>query len=126
MLDDARWGDDPRDRDSGSRDLNRGSRGGSDPRERERVEPRDVFVDRVSLPRGPDREHIRFRDRDYTLRGSESRTLASVGASASFLLTNFATPSTSPWTRATANSGISAIRDSSRRSASIATQPPSR
>ena len=80
MLDDARWGDDPRDRDSGSRDLSRGSRGGPDPRERERPEPRDVFVDRVSLPRGPDREHIRFRDRDYTLRGSESRTLASVGA----------------------------------------------
>ena len=80
MLDDARWGDDPRDRDSGSRELSRGSRGGLDPRERERVEPRDVFVDRVSLPRGPDREHIRFRDRDYTLRGSESRTLASVAA----------------------------------------------
>jgi DNA-binding PadR family transcriptional regulator len=39
-----------------------------------------VFVDRVNLPRGHEREHIRFRDRDYTLRGSESRTLASVGA----------------------------------------------
>ena len=80
MFDDPRWGDDPRDRDDGARDLSRGSRGGSDPRERERVEPRDVFVDRVNLPRGPEREHVRFRDRDYTLRGSESRTLASVGA----------------------------------------------
>lgn len=80
MLDDARWGDDPRDQDERGRDLSRGSRGGSDPRERERVEPRDVFVDRVSLPRGPEREHIRFRDRECTLRGSESRTLASVGA----------------------------------------------
>ena len=77
---DARWGDDPRDRDDSSRDLSRGSRGGSDPRDRERVDPRDLFVDRVSLPRGPEREHVRFRDRDYTLRGSESRTLASVGA----------------------------------------------
>ncbi len=77
---DPRWGDDPRDRDDSRRDLSRGSRGGSDPRERERVEPRDVFVDRVSLPRGAEREHIRFRDRDYTLRDSESRTLASVGA----------------------------------------------
>ena len=77
---DPRWDNDPRERDDQSRDLNRGSRGGSDPRERERVEPRDVFVDRVNLPRGPEREHIRFRDRDYTLRGSESRTLASVGA----------------------------------------------
>jgi hypothetical protein len=77
---DPRGGDDPRDRDSGSRDLSRGSRGGSDPRDRERVEPRDVFVDRVNLPRGREREHIRFRDRDYTLRGSESRALASVGS----------------------------------------------
>jgi hypothetical protein len=81
MLDsyDPRWGDDPRDRDNDSRDLSRG-RGGADPRERERVEPRDVFVDRVSLPRGPERQHVRFRDHDYTLRGSESRTLASAGA----------------------------------------------
>jgi hypothetical protein len=44
MSDDPRWGDDPRDRDDGSRDLSRGSRGGSDPRERERVDPRDVFM----------------------------------------------------------------------------------
>ena len=39
-----------------------------------------MFVERVSLPRGLEREHVRFRDHDYTLRGSESRTLASVGA----------------------------------------------
>jgi len=39
-----------------------------------------VFVERVSLPRGLEREHVRLRDHDYTLRGSESRTLASVGA----------------------------------------------
>ncbi len=64
---DPRWGDDPRDRDDHSRDLSRGSRGGSDPRERERVEPRDVFVDRVSLPRGPEREHVHSRDRDDPL-----------------------------------------------------------
>ena len=32
MLDDSRWGDDPRDRDDNSRDVSRGSRGGSDPR----------------------------------------------------------------------------------------------
>lgn len=77
---DPRWGDDPRDRDDSGRDLSRGGRGGSDPRDRERVEPRDVFVDRVSLPRGLERQHVGLRDRDYTLRGSESRTLASVGA----------------------------------------------
>jgi hypothetical protein len=80
MFDDARWGDDPRDRDDGSRDLSRGSRGGSDPRERERVDPRDVFMERVSLPRGMEREHVHFRDHDYTLRGSETRTLTTVGA----------------------------------------------
>jgi hypothetical protein len=49
--------------ETGSVDLSRASRGASDSREREHPEPRDVFVDRVSLPRGPDREHIRFRDR---------------------------------------------------------------
>ncbi|MBP7620420.1 MAG: hypothetical protein KA745_05610 [Gemmatimonadales bacterium] len=77
---DPRWGDDPRERDDQSRDLSRGSRGASDPRERERAEPRDVFREHVNLPRGPEREHVRFRDRDYTLRSSESRVLASVGA----------------------------------------------
>ena len=29
---------------------------------------------------GPERELVHYRDRDYTLRGSESRTLATVGA----------------------------------------------
>jgi hypothetical protein len=32
------------------------------------------------LPSGPEREIVRDRDREYTLRGSESRTLATVGA----------------------------------------------
>jgi hypothetical protein len=77
---DPRWDDDPRSLDDSARDLSRGSHGGSDPRERERTDPRYVFVGRVNLPRGPERQHVRFRDHDYTLRGSESRTLASVGA----------------------------------------------
>jgi DNA-binding MarR family transcriptional regulator len=34
----------------------------------------------LKLPRGLEREIVRDRDREYTLRGSESRTLASVGA----------------------------------------------
>ena len=34
----------------------------------------------VNLPRGPDRTRVVLRDREYTLRGSESRTLATVGA----------------------------------------------
>jgi hypothetical protein len=80
MSDDPRWGDDRRDRDDGSRDLSRGSRGGSDARERDQVDPRDVFLEHIDLPRGPDREHVHAHDHDYTLRGSEARTLTTVGA----------------------------------------------
>lgn len=82
-MDDPRWGGDTRDRDSGSRDLSRGSRGAgldSRDRERERIEPREVFADHVRLPRGREREHVWVRERYHMLRGSESRTLASVGA----------------------------------------------
>src|ERR671925_1331277 len=77
---DPRWDDDPRERDDQSRDLSRDSRGGSDPRERERTDPRDVFMDHVDLPRGLEREHVHYLDHDYTLRGSEARTLTTVGA----------------------------------------------
>jgi hypothetical protein len=77
---DPRWGDDLRDRDDNCRDLRRGSRGGSDPRDRERVDPRDVFMEHVNLPRGLDREHVHYHGHDYTLRGSETRTLTTVGA----------------------------------------------
>lgn len=59
---DSRW--DGRDRDG---------------RERDR-DPRDAFSRHVHLPRGLERELVRDRDREYTLRGSESRTLATVGA----------------------------------------------
>jgi DNA-binding MarR family transcriptional regulator len=49
-----------------------------DPREQD---PRDVFGRQVDLPRGRDREIVHdARDRVYTLRGSESRTLATVGS----------------------------------------------
>jgi DNA-binding MarR family transcriptional regulator len=41
---------------------------------------REVFTRDVRLPRGLEREIVRDRDREYTLRGSESRTLATVGA----------------------------------------------
>src|SRR5437762_1123434 len=60
--DDVRWAE--RDRDGRERD----------------VDPRDVFTRHVNLPRGVEREIVRYRDRDYSLRGSESRTLATVGA----------------------------------------------
>ena len=65
--DDLRWGSDPRQRDDDTRD-------------RDPVDPRDVFVNKLDLPRGPERELVRDRDREYALRGSESRTLSLVGS----------------------------------------------
>ncbi len=45
------------------------------------VDPRDVFMRGLDLPRGRNREIVRdARDREYTLRGSETRTLSTVGA----------------------------------------------
>ena len=58
--DDARWPD----RDGRERD----------------VDPRDVFTRDINLPRGLERESVRDRGHEYTLRGSETRTLATVGA----------------------------------------------
>jgi hypothetical protein len=43
-------------------------------------DPREPFTRDLNLPRGPEREIVRDRDREYTLRGSETRTLATVGA----------------------------------------------
>jgi DNA-binding MarR family transcriptional regulator len=64
--DDPRWGSDPRERDDDARDRDPG-------------DPRDVFVNKLDLPRRLERELVRDRDREYTLRGSESRTLSLVG-----------------------------------------------
>ena len=78
---DPRWNDDPRERDDHGRELNQGSRGGlSNPREREPLDARDVFTRDLELPRGPERERVWARDSDVRLRGSEVRTLATVGA----------------------------------------------
>lgn len=60
--DDARWPE--RDRDARQRDFDH----------------RDVFSRDLRLPSGLEREIVRDRNREYTLRGSESRTLATVGA----------------------------------------------
>jgi len=65
--DDARWGSDPRERDDDARD-------------RDPVDPRDAFTEHLNLPRGLERELVRDRDREYTLRGSEFRTLSIVGS----------------------------------------------
>jgi hypothetical protein len=80
VSDDPRWSDAHRDRDGGSRDLGRGGRAGFDARERDQVAPQDVFMEHVDLPRGLDREHVHTHHHDYTLRGSETRTLSTVGA----------------------------------------------
>jgi DNA-binding MarR family transcriptional regulator len=57
-----------RDRESRDRNDERG------------LDPRDVFLRDVDLPRGHERELVHDRDRDYTLNGSESAVLANVGA----------------------------------------------
>jgi hypothetical protein len=65
---DPRSIDDSRDRDVYGRELNQGSRGGlSNPRERERLDPRDVFTRDLELPRGHARERVWARDSDVTL-----------------------------------------------------------
>lgn len=94
MFDDPRWGDEPRDRHDAGPELGRGpsfkraESSDRDPRnrnnerwpERDR-DPRDVFMRDLNLPRGRDRESVYdTRDREYTLRGSETRTLSTVGA----------------------------------------------
>jgi DNA-binding MarR family transcriptional regulator len=63
---------DPRSFDSRERDA--------DPREAEAVDPRDVFAQGLDLPRGLERERVHVHDHDYELRGSEVRTLATIGA----------------------------------------------
>ena len=39
-----------------------------------------IVAGTVGLPRGHEREHVHYHGHDYTLRGSVSRTLSSVGA----------------------------------------------
>jgi hypothetical protein len=69
--DDPRWGD-SREREDPGRDR--------DGRDREPGDPRDVFLRDLDLPRSHHRERVHDRDREYTLRESESRTLSTVGA----------------------------------------------
>jgi DNA-binding MarR family transcriptional regulator len=71
--------DDSRERDDDSRgERDRDGRNRDD--ERGGFDPRDVFVRDLDLADGVERELVRDRDRDYTLNGSESRSLATVGA----------------------------------------------
>ena len=68
------WDDlDPRSLDSRDRDP-------SDPREPDSDDPRDVFARDLDLPRGLERERVHVHGHDYDLRGSEVRTLSTIGA----------------------------------------------
>lgn len=51
-----------------------------DPRSRDCRDPRDVFREGLDLPRGRDRERVFLGEEAYELRGSEVRTLATIGA----------------------------------------------
>src|SRR2546430_10965357 len=64
---DEDWRDD-RDRDPRDRD----ERGGLD--------PRDVFMRDLDLPDGRERELVHDRDREYSLDGSDTRALSTIGA----------------------------------------------
>jgi hypothetical protein len=78
--DDPRSGSDPRERDGDMRDPGRGGPDPIDVRDRGEIDRRDVFVEKVDLPRGLERELVRDRDREYSIRGSEARTLSIIGA----------------------------------------------
>src|SRR5438552_18709098 len=70
--------DDPRSDDI--RDRNDWREHERDAFDREHIDPRDVLTEGVNLPRGLEREYVRDRGHQYEIRGSEARTLASVGA----------------------------------------------
>jgi hypothetical protein len=52
----------------------------ADPREAGAGDPREVFTQGLDLPRGLERERVHVRGHEYELRGSEVRTLATIGA----------------------------------------------
>jgi hypothetical protein len=74
---------DPRDRNDDRRpDPGRGGHTPDNARIPERAtrDPRDIAIRHVDLPRGPRREPVRVRDRDYAINSNQSRVLATVGA----------------------------------------------
>ncbi len=74
--------DPPRPQEQERPDISRGGRAGGDDPDRLLPERdyRDVFVRDLALPQGRERERIRHRERDYDLRGTETRLLTTVGA----------------------------------------------
>jgi DNA-binding MarR family transcriptional regulator len=65
---DEDWRDD-RERDSRDRDDERGG-----------LDPRDVFMRDLDLPHDRERELVHDREREYTLSGSDTRALSTIGA----------------------------------------------
>src|SRR5262249_34412340 len=51
-----------------------------DVRDRDSIDPRDVFREGLDLPRGLERERVFLDGETFELRGSEVRTLATIGA----------------------------------------------
>lgn len=78
MFDDPRW-DDARESAKERPTMGRGG-ADADPREPAERNPRDVFSRSLDLPRGPSREPVEWDGDVYRLRGSDVRTLATVGA----------------------------------------------
>lgn len=72
--------DGPHDARDGGHRLDRGGRGSGDAPDRRERDTRDVFTRDLELPRGPEREPVRDRDRVYDIDGSEARMLATVGS----------------------------------------------
>ncbi|MGV3518740.1 hypothetical protein [Luteitalea sp.] len=71
---------DPRTNESSGRpNPGRGS-GTSDARERASQAPRDVFAEGLDLPQGREREPVLLGDEVYSLKASEVRTMATLGA----------------------------------------------
>ena len=120
--------DDARELGRGPGDSRQSNGDGHDPRddarwpERDR-DPRDVFTRDLDLPRGREREIVRDRDREYTLRGSESRTLATVGAFRVVSSRDLRDHHDRPPTRAPATCGICASRGWSRPSGCPVARP---
>lgn len=71
---------DARDFDRDRSEMPRGGRSGSDAdRVLDAQEPREALTRELDLPRGPAREHVRSREWEGDLRGSEVRVLAAAG-----------------------------------------------
>ena len=125
MLDsyDPRWGDDSRDREA-TLAISEARR--TDPREREQVDPRDVFMDHVDLPRGLDREHVHTATTTTPFAGLKRARWPRWAPSAWSPRATSATSSMSPSTPARASSGTFASQVSFTPFNSTATRPSSR